>query len=205
MINPHETRSEMRNTGEEFAGIMDRFYGKLKGFPGGAEMTSIARSETFITSEQLETLNEQVEAIRKELIAGGKNWTAHPLYKDWIEAGIKTQDECRTLYWDRVGPLTFAANQNPAARQQELGDEKLWVSTNKKMGKVSLIDITLRFDGTFTTIIGFQGRQTIVTYRVLKLPMERMTDEEYKIIRFYLDQYPVNCGESLKGDKASLR
>lgn len=198
MVSLSETRENIG--GEEVTRIMDGVYGRLvcgveaqvlKGFPGGAETTSIARSETFVASKQLETLNKQVETTRQELFAGGKNGTVHPWYKKWIEARIKTEEECRQFYWDRAGSLTFAANQSPAAEPREFGNEKLWISTDKKRGKISLVDISLRFDGTFTMIIGFQGRQAVVTYRVLRLPMERMTDEEYKIIKFYLNQYPV--------------
>lgn len=144
------------------------------------------RSETVITPEELKELNTRVEDVRSLIFSHGE----HPPYRDWVEDGSRSPEEYEDLYHHRVDEDWYTADRTRPLSAGALGGYRLLVNASDAKKEV---DIDLGFDGRFRLEIGFMDLTRTdrvgYGYNSGRLPLERMSDEEHKVISHYLGRY----------------
>lgn len=156
-----------------------------KGFLHYYGYTPEARQEFFVSEEQLDLLEGKVDRLRSWIINNCSDFTKNKDYQDWLESGDRTPEELEKLYWyDEEGLGLTAEKERPLAAVG--GGHKL---------EIIIIDpsinvrVFLNFNDEYKLNIHFDGSEN-VAYNSFEMPrpLSEMTQEEFKIADFYLDQ-----------------
>lgn len=150
------------------------------------EPTRIAKSEFPVTLEQLDFLGQKIDFVRNWLFGHGQDFTHHPDVQVWEE--WRTPEELERLYWYENGPFTVTADVEQLQPGTSLEGIKLLVNVDNDTDSV---EICFNFDETFELTFGPVDDEELADnpYSSSKKPLDEMTQDEFAIITFYLDQY----------------
>lgn len=141
----------------------------------GNRPTSVARSEHFAGADELEHL---------------ENDRINPIHRFVLETGRKGEKPGR-LYREDDHEFAASADRNsgPSAEDKAREKEKLCVYVvGPSYGRIMGFD----FRGNFYLEVEFpdpNDEKRVLRYDSSTIPLSKMTDEEFRIIKYYLDEY----------------
>jgi len=185
--------------------------------------TSLARSEQLVNPNNLTLLNRKIDAIREWLFLNGRDFTTCPDYQDWLDDGNRTREELERCFWHETDSFTCNADKTPLASQDIDKGWKLSLIAQEEKAEIDIDFGFDNFDNRFELAIRFRISEpsqelaekilrgeltdeeeekfytsreapTALDYRSSRLPLDQMTQEEYKVMTHYLDAYARTVG-----------
>lgn len=142
------------------------------------------KSDYFAGYDQQLSLLNDIDQTRQLILRRGRPWSEHPDYSDVIAADPSLESRFQARYWHNIGSFYASTDLQLVYERLEIGSTLVTIDDVQRG-----VDVDIAFDPQPLFSLQIYYHRDGGYYSSGVSPFENMTDQEYRIIRYYLEEY----------------